>query len=166
MLSRLPAAIRRLPLIPAAVQSFSRHIVPSHCAMATLKRKANGTLPSSPVDPKKQKQGSLTSFFGAPKPVSTPAANKSTTSNGTATTTSPAPKFDKDKWVASLPSEQKTLLKLEIDTLDPTWLAQLKDEITSSSFLDLKRFLQKEVDSGKKIFPPLEEVYSWYVPPT
>ena len=124
--------------------------------MASLKRKA-GAPTDSPTDSKKQKQGSLTSFFGAPKPAATSSAPA-------ATKTAPPPvKFDKEKWEASLSTEQKSLLKLEIDTLDPSWLAHLKDDLTSSYFLDLKRYLQKELDSGKKIFPPLEEVYSWYV---
>lgn len=74
----------------------------------------------------------------------------------------PPLKFNKEKWVAGLSAEQRKLLKLEIDTLDPSWLSQLKDEVLSPSFLDLKRFLQKEIDSKQKIYPPLEDVYSWY----
>jgi uracil-DNA glycosylase len=125
--------------------------------MASLKRKAV-PLTASPQDQKKpKKDATLTSFFGAPK--ITPSANS--TSNGS-TAESTTVKFDKEKWVASLNDEQKELLKLEIDTLDPSWLSHLKDEVTSREFLDLKRFLQKEIDSGKKIFPPLEDVYSWY----
>ena len=38
----------------------------------------------------------------------------------------------------------------------------MKDEITSPEFLELKRFLKREVESGKKVFPPSEDVYSWY----
>jgi len=51
---------------------------------------------------------------------------------------------------------------LEIDTLHESWLAQLKDDIITKEFLDLKRFLRQEMDSGKKVFPPMEDVYSWY----
>lgn len=125
----------------------------------STKRKAE---PLSASDLKKpKKDASLTSFFGAPKSLPTNAASP-TSANGTQTSAEPAPvKFDKDKFVSTLTPEQKNLLKLEVDTLDPSWLAHLRDEITSPSFLDLKRFLQKEIDSGKKIFPPLEEVYSW-----
>lgn len=124
--------------------------------MASLKRKT-GPLSGSANDQKKpKKDATLTSFFGAPK-----AVNSSATTNGSAAP-APAPiTFDSAKWVASLTPEQKTLLKLEIDTLHPSWLAHLKDELITASFLDLKRFIQKELDSGKKIFPPLEEVYSW-----
>ena len=116
------------------------------------KRKAEALSANDLKKPKKD--ASLTSFFGAPK------VTPSKTSNGTVAP--PAVKFDKEKWVASLKPEQKSLLKLEIDTLDPSWLAYLKDDITSASFLELKRFLQQEIDQGKKIFPPLEDVYSWY----
>lgn len=60
--------------------------------------------------------------------------------------------------------EQKQLLKLEIDTLDSSWLAHLKDEIVTKEFLDLKRFLDREAAAGKKIFPPRGDIYSWYGP--
>jgi len=71
--------------------------------------------------------------------------------------------FDKKKWAAKLTAEQKELLKLEIDTLHESWFAVLKDEILSKEFLELKRFLAREEKAGKKIFPPPEDVYSWYV---
>ncbi|KAH7147046.1 uracil-DNA glycosylase-like protein [Dactylonectria estremocensis] len=78
-------------------------------------------------DIKKPKaDGGIASFFGAaPKPA-----------NAT-----PPAKFDKAKRVACLTPEQKTLLKLEIDTLDESWLAHLKDDITAKEFLALKKFL-------------------------
>jgi uracil-DNA glycosylase len=130
--------------------------------MASLKRKAQQPLTANVNDPKKpKKDGSLTSFFGTPKPVAATTNTGSIKAAPTPTAHAPI-KFDKQKWAASLTPEQKSLLKLEIDTLDASWLAHLKEEITSSSFLELKKFIQKEIDSGKKIFPPVEEVYSWY----
>ncbi|KAJ0295554.1 hypothetical protein COL5a_009308 [Colletotrichum fioriniae] len=130
--------------------------------MSTLKRKA-GTLSAS--DSKKPKQdGSIMSFFGAPKPA---AGNKGagSTAAGAAGAAAgpeaPAVKFDKAKWVAGLTAEQKELLQLEISSLHESWLALLKDEVTSKEFLDLKRFLNRESDAGKKWFPPKEDVYSW-----
>ena len=60
-----------------------------------------------------------------------------------------------------LTPEQKDLLALEIETLDESWLAQLKDEVVSKEFLELKRFLKKEHEQGKQIFPPAPDVYSW-----
>ena len=126
----------------------------------SLKRKAES---QALADAKKPKaNGSITSFFGPPKNVSS-----STKVTGTIKETieSPQLKFDKEKWVAKLTDEQKALLKLEIETLHESWLSQLKDEITSNEFLELKRFLKRELDSGKKIFPPMEDVYSWLVVP-
>ncbi|KAM0335291.1 hypothetical protein ACHAQA_000336 [Verticillium albo-atrum] len=121
---------------------------------STLKRKA-GETPSAASDAKKPKQnGSITSFFGAPKPV--PGAAKAATAPEP-----PAVKFDKAKWVAGLTPEQKDLLKLEIETLHESWLALLKEEVTSKEFLDLKRFLNRETEMGRKWFPPKEDVYSW-----
>lgn len=61
--------------------------------------------------------------------------------------------------------EQKTLLQLEIDTLDVSWLKELQDEVLTKEFLDLKRFLKREVDAGKVIFPKMEDVYAWFVLP-
>jgi uracil-DNA glycosylase len=54
------------------------------------------------------------------------------------------------------------LLKLEIDTLHDSWLPHLKDVLVSEKFLNLKRFLKKEMASGKTIYPPMADVYSWY----
>ncbi|KAM0288003.1 hypothetical protein ACHAQH_000071 [Verticillium albo-atrum] len=122
---------------------------------STLKRKA-GDAPSA-SDAKKPKQnGSITSFFGAPKPV--PGAAKASTATGPE---APTVKFDKAKWVAGLTAERRDLLKLEIETLHESWLGLLKDEVTSKEFLDLKRFLNRETEMGRKWFPPKEDVYSW-----
>ncbi|KAK3693587.1 uracil-DNA glycosylase-like protein [Podospora appendiculata] len=131
--------------------------------MSAIKRKAATQAGS---DAKKTKQnGSIMSFFGPPK-TGPSAAAKSQTSSGqpSASTAGPEPaalKFDKAKWVASLTPEQRELLKLEIDTLHTSWLAHLKDEITTKEFLDLKKFLDRETAAGKKWFPPKEDVYSW-----
>lgn len=127
-------------------------------ANGQLKRKANDLPSSSPLDAKKPKtNASITSFFGPPKQSAGKAVN------GDSSTVAASPKFDKAKWVATLTPEQRSLVKLEIETLDDSWLAHLKDEILTPGFLELKRFLKNELDSGKKVFPPLEEVYSWSV---
>ncbi|KAM3088560.1 uracil DNA glycosylase [Clarireedia jacksonii] len=126
----------------------------------SLKRKA-ATTPTN--DAKKPKaNGSITSFFGPPKVVSSTAK-----ASGTGTDANePAPvtsRFDKEKWVASLTDEQKELLTLEIETLHDSWLAVLKEEILSKDFLELKKFLNKEWEGSVKIFPPKEDIYSWSV---
>ncbi|KAL2844310.1 uracil-DNA glycosylase-like protein [Aspergillus pseudoustus] len=122
----------------------------------SLKRGA-GHLASPAADAKKPKaNGSITSFFGAPK--------SSPTAAGTTKTAAPSPvgpSFNKEKWVATLTVEQKELLKLEIESMDESWLAHLKEEIVKPEFLALKRFLQKEKQSGIQIFPPEEDIYSW-----
>ena len=102
---------------------------------------------------------SITSFFGAPK-AAAGSKPEDAASKGVAGLTV-TKNFDKDAWVAKLSEEQKDLLRLEIDTLDTSWLAHLKDEVTSPEFLNLKRFLKQELASGKKVFPPMEDVYSW-----
>ncbi|KAI1209732.1 uracil-DNA glycosylase [Annulohypoxylon truncatum] len=130
--------------------------------MSSLKRK-NDSAPDSNKKPKVN--ASITSFFGAPKsspggappssPLSGAAASKSDGASAAAL------KFDKAKWVAGLTPEQKRHLQLEIQTLDPSWLAHLKDEIVTPEFIELKKFLESEIKSGKKVFPPREDVYSW-----
>ncbi|KAI0895587.1 uracil-DNA glycosylase [Annulohypoxylon nitens] len=123
--------------------------------MSSLKRKNN----SAPDSNKKPKvNASITSFFGAPK--SSPGAPPSSPLSG-AKSEGPALKFDKAKWVAGLSPELKRHLQLEIQTLDPSWLAHLKDEIVTPEFIELKKFLENEVKTGKKVFPPREDVYSW-----
>jgi len=141
----------------------------------SLKRKAS-TLPLS--DAKKTKtNASITSFFGAPK-AKTPTSAKPNNDGSSADPASSAPASSipdsttpavqsewKKKWIASLTEEQKNLLVLEIESLHETWLKELKDEITCSSFLELKRFLKREHESGQKIFPPAQDVYAWYISP-
>ncbi|MCJ1437965.1 uracil DNA glycosylase [Xylographa pallens] len=121
---------------------------------SALKRKATDLAAADAKKPKAN--GSITSFFRAPKP-------SSSTSKGSSAAPPPAAKFDKDAWVAKLTDEQKALLQLEIDTLHESWLAHLKDDVLTEKFLNLKRFLKKEKEEGKQIFPPLEDVYSWSV---
>lgn len=121
----------------------------------SLKRKAADIATADAKKPKAN--GSITSFFGPPK------TNTSTSStNPSKPPTDPAPSiFDKQKWIDALSEEQRQLLKLEIETLHESWLSVLKDEIVSKEFLNLKRFLQSEIQSGKKVFPPSSDVYSW-----
>ncbi|KAI9756376.1 MAG: mediator complex subunit [Chaenotheca gracillima] len=110
---------------------------------------------ASPAVKKPKVDGSITSFFGAPK-------SSSTSANGSGGASAvPTVKFVKAKWVEKLTAEQKELLQLEIDTLDESWLAHLKDELVTPSFLNLKRFLKKELEAKKTIYPPLQDVYSW-----
>lgn len=128
--------------------------------MSTLKRKNDASAGSG--DAKKPKvNASIMSFFGAPEPASSPAGKPASGSAAAALPEPAAVKFDKEKWVASLTPEQKKFLRLEIETLHPSWLALLKDEITTREFLELKKFLERETMAGKKIFPPREDVYSW-----
>lgn len=117
----------------------------------SLKRKDSSAHTKEEVK-KPKKHADLTSFFKAPKVQPSLSQAEST------------PKFDKEKWVASLTAEQKKLLQLEIDTLDPSWLGVLKEELVGREFLDLKRFLEKEVKT-QTIYPPMKDVYSWYYIP-
>lgn len=131
--------------------------------MSTLKRKSGNQLAGS--DPKKPKvNASITSFFGGPKPAaaSGKAAGPAGVASASAAAQAPPLAFDKQKWLAKLTDEQRGLLELEIDTLHESWLAHLRDEITTKEFLELKRFLHREAAAGKKVFPPREDIYSWY----
>lgn len=154
------------PKANATITSFfsspSSTAKPSAAAEST----ASSTIPSSPptlVDDSSQK--STASTTATPASIFTSAAAGAPAAAAEANTTAPLPKFDKGKWVEKLTAEQKDLLALEIASLDESWLSQLKDEIVTKDFLDLKRFLKKEHESGKKIFPPAADVYSWSVTP-
>ncbi|RKF54365.1 Uracil-DNA glycosylase [Golovinomyces cichoracearum] len=131
-----------------------------------LKRKAITSLSTNEV--KKPKiNSSITSFFTKPKSdvpckLSSSSINDTSFSEKKTTVVAIEPKnFDKVAWVNTLTGEQKRLLKLEIDTLHESWMKELKDDMLKPSFLDLKRFLQKEKDDGKTIFPPEKDIYSW-----
>lgn len=127
-----------------------------------LKRKAGEIASATTKKPKAN--AAITSFFKQPAPegkTSQTSPLSSLTNPSPADPPIAAPKFDKEKWVAKLTPEQKELLTLEIETLHESWLAQLKEEVLTKDFLDLKRFLKKEKESGKTIFPPMEDVYSW-----
>lgn len=123
----------------------------------SLKRKAADI--TADAAKKAKPNSSITSFFGQPKSSISSNASEPASSQ-TAPETAPVP-FDKDAWLAKLTPEQKELLKLEINTLHESWLAVLKDEVTSEGFLELKRFLKKEAETGKTIYPPSADVYSW-----
>jgi uracil-DNA glycosylase len=128
----------------------------------SLKRKAADLATDAAKKPKAN--SSITAFFGQPKATTNGTAPSSSPSAPASSATAPATepvKFDKEAWLAKLTPEQKELLALEINTLHESWLGALKDEITTKEFLDLKRFLKTEVESGKKVFPPSADVYSW-----
>jgi uracil-DNA glycosylase len=128
----------------------------------SVKRKAADAALDSAKKPKVN--ASITSFFGSPK-VEKAATSIKTDGPPPSSTADEAEaivrKFDKDAWLSKLTPEQKQLLALEISTMDESWLAVLKDELVSKEFLDLKKFLKSEVESGKKVFPPSSDVYSW-----
>lgn len=134
--------------------------------MSSLKRKAGSSQPGGSSDAKKPKHnGNIMSFFGVPKPGPSSTTGGTTTRSQSQFSSSATPetitrKFDKEKWVSTLTPEQRELLQLEIDTLDESWLAHLKEEIVTKEFLNLKRFLKREWET-KTVFPPKEDVYSW-----
>lgn len=155
-------------------------------ATSTAKKpKANATItsffssPSSAAKPATAAQSTASSTIPSSPATVLGDASEETSTSTTATTASiftsaavapplaeaaaPLSKFDKKKWVEKLTPEQKDLLALEIASLDESWLSQLKDEIVTKDFLNLKRFLKKEHEAGQKIFPPAADVYSWYV---
>jgi uracil-DNA glycosylase len=117
----------------------------------SLKRKAGEAATDATKKPKVN--GSITAFFGAPKP----SPNSKTVAEA---------KFDREAWVAKLTDEQKDLLQLELDTLHESWLPHLKDVLLNPQFLNFKKFLQQELKSGKVVYPPMKDVYSWYASTT
>ena len=115
----------------------------------SLKRKAAEAATDASKKPKQN--GSITAFFGAPKPSPNAPAKSAV-----------AAKFNREEWVAKLTDEQKELLQLELDTLHESWLPHLKDVLVNPQFLELKKFLRQELRNGKTVYPPLKDVYSWY----
>ncbi|KAK0941742.1 uracil DNA glycosylase [Friedmanniomyces endolithicus] len=118
----------------------------------SLKRKAVDLAADAAKKPKAD--AAITSFFSQPK-----SSPSQPTSSPTAPDTKPT-SFNKAAWLSTLTPSTRDLLSLEISTLDETWLAALHTDLTTPSFLSLKRFLQSET-STKKVFPPPEDVYAW-----
>ncbi|KAK6361408.1 uracil DNA glycosylase [Orbilia blumenaviensis] len=104
----------------------------------SAKRKATDS--ASSATEKKPKASTITGFFSAAPGSKTP--------------------FDKQAWANKLKPEQRELLKLEIDTMDASWLAVLKEALLEPSFLKLKAFLKEEFKANR-VYPPANEVYSW-----
>lgn len=132
--------------------------------MSSLKRKSD--VGSADASKKSKTNGSITSFFGHPKAApstSSSAGKPGPSANGALPSNNPASRFNKEAWVAKLTAEQKRHLMLEINTMDPSWLALLKDDIVKPEFIALKKFIEAEVRSGQDVFPPSDDVYSWYV---
>lgn len=168
----LAAADTKKPKQNASITSFFGQ--PKAAATTTATATATETVVSDPILAADSTAPGATEVDGvlstAKTPISTvPAATSNTAlaalfTPSITTPTKPGKKpFDKEAWIAKLTDEQKELLKLEIDTLDESWLAHLSDEITSKDFLNLKRFLKSEIESKQQIFPPMADVYSWYV---
>lgn len=106
---------------------------------------------TSPDSVKKVKSAAITSFF------KTDGVSQSSTPRAAQ---APNAKFSKNEWLRSLDQRNKDLLKLEIDTLDESWLSVLHQELTKPYFLKLKEFLAKE-RSAHTVFPPDCDIYSW-----
>lgn len=91
-----------------------------------------------------------------PRLSSPPLASSSSSAAPLSTTTpSSASTFSLSSYRESLSTKgseptEADLLKLECDTLDPSWLALLKDEIKKPYFRELKKFLWKEGLRGLK----------------
>lgn len=117
---------------------------PSGYRVMSTKRKA------PPADEPPKKARAITSFFAKGA-----GAGSSKSEGG------PVTNFDKDAWAKTLTDEQRRLLELELETMDVSWLAELKDVLVTNQFLDLKRFLEQERKSGKVVFPVDEDIYSW-----
>ena len=158
--TELAGSASKKPMTNASITSFFG----APKSSPTAPKSSPGAPPSSsnPGDSKadggRDRSSPPPSVNQAPSSVNTVSAFSSLTGQTTA-----ASKFNKEEWVGKLTQEQKDLLAIEIMSLHESWLAVLKDEVLSKDFLDLKRFLKKEREAGKQIFPPAEDVYSWCV---
>ncbi|MCJ1273168.1 uracil DNA glycosylase [Puttea exsequens] len=167
----IASSTAKKPKANASITSFfSSPSASSKPAAAAAATASTAPTSSAPTDSSTVPSSPTTAVAEEAFQKSAPSTTVTATSISTATTSAKpeaatpapaAPKFDKAKWVEKLTPEQKDLLALEIETLDESWLAVLKDDIVSKDFLQLKRFLKAEHLAGKKIFPPATDVYSW-----
>lgn len=97
-----------------------------------------------------------------PKPVNKKPLPESSSSSLVRTAYDRLPALDPLTVLTALPEDHKELLKLELDTdtgLGTTYLRALRNELTRTYFLDLKRFLSTETSTP--VFPPPPHIYSW-----
>ncbi|KAJ2828623.1 uracil DNA glycosylase [Coemansia erecta] len=59
------------------------------------------------------------------------------------------------------PSIDATEYRLELETIDPSWLQHLQPELLKPYFKKLKQFLTEQHALKKTIYPPARDVYSW-----
>lgn len=100
---------------------------------------------------KKAKSAAITSFFKKD------GVTQSSTPRAAA---EPVKPFDKSAWLDSLSQRHRDLLRLEIESMDETWLSVLHQEFTKPYFLKLKEFVARE-RASQTVFPPEKDVYSW-----
>ncbi|GAA6013796.1 hypothetical protein JCM11491_005102 [Sporobolomyces phaffii] len=130
--------------------------------------------PSSPTS--KRPRLSSPRATHIPSSVASPATPAATKSTSTSTAMAAAAAFSVEAYRAKLSTAgdaptEADLLRLECDTLDPSWLSLLQDEIRKPYFNQLKRFLWTEGLRGAKdatttkgnltVLPPARDVYSW-----
>lgn len=152
-----PTDASKKPKSNASITSFFGQPKPVSHNTTTNPKTTDSTTTNLPTGIQGEQAVAGTSVGGA---VAAAATNAPATSLPALTK---ADKFNKEEWIAKLSDEQRELLKLEIETLHESWLPYLADEIKRPEFLALKRFLKKEGNEGKRVFPPLGDVYSWYV---
>lgn len=127
-------------------------------AASAKKPKVNGTITNFFTKPAASAKKTTTASTTAGDISSDGAPNSITDVHQTSTSTST---WNKDAWVKTLTPQNRALLELEIKTMDVTWLRELKDELVSTHFINLKKFLQSEKDTGQKVYPAEEDIYSW-----
>lgn len=72
----------------------------------------------------------------------------------------PANSNAKDVYSKNLSSNLRTLLSLELETIDDSWFPHLMDEFKKPYFVKLKQFVTKE-QADHTVFPPAKDIYSW-----
>ncbi|KAJ1956912.1 uracil DNA glycosylase [Dipsacomyces acuminosporus] len=137
--------------------------------MADVKKDTAATTTSTTT-----KRKTLDSFFKSKKP-------ESTTKNGKKAETAEAAAEDEedekpgsslakraktqstklDDMLSGLSDDFRKEYRLELDTIDPSWLQYLLPQIKQPYFAQLKKFLKEEDQKGKTIYPQAIDVYSW-----
>lgn len=66
----------------------------------------------------------------------------------------------KEELSATLDDKTRSLLDLELSTMEDSWFNKLKEEFVKPYFLELKQFVQRE-QASNTVFPPPGDIYSW-----
>ena len=109
----------------------------------------------STIEAPNKKVKTSATFTSIAKDAATKEVVKETTANKVSLDSDAKGTFSKN-----LSTNLRSLLLLELQTIDDSWFPHLMDEFKKPYFVKLKQFVNKE-QADHTVFPPPNDIYSW-----